>query len=44
MHSRLEKEEAINRVLMSDESAWNVAINIGLLNYGMLQKWINLQN
>ena len=41
VHSRLEKEEAINRVLMNGESAWSVAIDIGLLNYGMIQNWIS---
>lgn len=40
-HSKLEKEEAINRVLIKGESAWSVAIDIGLLNYGMLQNWIS---
>ena len=40
-HSKLEKEMAINRVLIKGESAWSVAIDIGLLNYGMLQNWIS---
>ena len=40
-HSKLEKETAINRVLIKGESAWSVAIDIGLLNYGMLQNWIS---
>lgn len=40
-HSRLEKEEAINRVLIKGEPAWSVAIDIGLLSYGMIQNWIS---
>lgn len=40
-HSRHEKEEAINRVLIKRESAWSVAIDIGLLSYGMIQNWIS---
>lgn len=40
-HSRLEKEEAINRVLIKGETAWSVAIDIGLLSYGMIQNWIS---
>ena len=39
-HTRYEKQEAIDRVLLNGESAWSVAIDIGLLNYGMLQNWI----
>ena len=26
---------------MNGESAWSVAIDIGLLNYGMIQNWIS---
>ena len=40
-HSRLKKEEAINRVLIKKEAAWSVAIDIGLLSYGMIQNWIS---
>ena len=40
VHTRYEKQEAIDRVLLNGESAWSVAIDIGLLNYGMLQNWI----
>lgn len=36
-HTRYEKQKAIDRVLLNGESAWSVAIDIGLLNYGMLQ-------
>lgn len=39
-HTRYEKQEAIDRVLLNGESVWSVAIDIGLLNYGMLQNWI----
>ena len=40
IHTKYEKQEAINRVLLNSESAWSVAIDIGLLSYGMLQNWI----
>lgn len=36
-----EKERIINRVLMNNEPACSVAIDEGLLNYGMLQNWIS---
>ena len=39
-HSKYEKEEAINRVLINGEAIWTVAIDMGLLSYGMLQNWI----
>ena len=39
-HPKYEKEEAINRVLINGESVWTVAIDMGLLSYGMLQNWI----
>ncbi len=39
-HTRYVKQEAIDRVLLNGESARSVAIDIGLLNYGMLQNWI----
>ncbi len=39
-HPKYEKEEAINRVLINGEAAWAVAIDMGLLSYGMLQNWI----
>ena len=39
-HSKYEKEEAINRVLINGEAVWAVAIDMGLLSYGMLQNWI----
>ena len=40
IHTKHEKEEAINRVLISGETAWSVALNTGLLSYGMLLNWI----
>ena len=39
-----EKEEAINRVLINNESACSVAIDEGLLSQGMLQNWIKKYN
>jgi len=39
-HTKFEKQEAIDRVLLNGESARSVAIDIGLLSYGMLQNWI----
>ena len=35
-----EKERIINRVLLNNESACSVAIDEGLLSYGMLKNWI----
>ena len=35
-----EKEQIINRVLINNEAACSVAIDEGLLSYGMLQNWI----
>lgn len=35
-----EKEQIINRVLISGESICSVAVDEGLLSYGMLQNWI----
>jgi len=40
VHTIFEKQEAIDRVLISGESVWSVAIDLGLLSYGMLQNWI----
>ncbi len=39
-YSKKIKEDAINRVLINGEAVWSVAIDIGLLSYGMLQNWI----
>lgn len=35
-----QKEQIINRVLINGESIFSVAIDEGLLSYGMLQNWI----
>lgn len=39
-YSRHIKEQAINRVLINNESVWSVAIDIGLPSNGMLCNWI----
>ena len=39
-YPRYIKEQAINRVLINNESAWSVAIDIGLPSNGMLFNWI----
>jgi len=39
-HTIKEKQEAIDRVLIKGEATWSVAIDMGLLSYGMLQNWI----
>ncbi len=39
-HTKDEKLEAINRVLINGEAVWAVALDLGLLSYGMLQNWI----
>ena len=39
-HSKSEKQEAINRVLINGEAKWAVALDIGLLSKGMLDNWI----
>lgn len=39
-HSKEFKEEAINRVLLADESINNVALELGLSSAGMLNNWI----
>ena len=35
-----EKEQIINRILINNESACSVAVDEGLLSYGMLFNWI----
>ena len=40
-HTKYEKQEAIDRVLIGGEAIWAVALDIGLLSYGMLHNWIN---
>ena len=39
-HSKYEKQEAIDRVLINGEAVWAVALDIGLLSPGMLQNWV----
>ena len=39
-YPRYIKEQAINRVLINNESVWSVAIDIGLPSSGMLVNWI----
>ena len=40
IHTKYEKLEAINRVLINGEAKWAVALDIGLLGKGMLDNWI----
>ena len=40
IHTKFEKQEAINRVLINGEAKWAVALDIGLLSKGMLNNWI----
>ena len=40
IHTKYEKQEAINRVLINGEAKWTVALDIGLLGKGMLDNWI----
>ena len=40
IHTKYEKQEAINRVLINGEAKWAVALDIGLLSKGMLNNWI----
>ena len=39
-YPRYIKEQAINRVLINNESVWSVAIDIGLPSNGMLVNWV----
>ena len=39
-HTKFEKQEAIDRVLVNGEAKWAVALDIGLLSPGMLANWI----
>lgn len=40
-HTKFEKQEAIDRVLVNGEANWAVALDIGLLSPGMLDNWIS---
>ena len=39
-HTKFEKQEAIDRVLVNGESVWSVSIDEGLLSSGMVFNWI----
>ena len=40
VYTKYEKQEAINRILINNESVWSVALDIGLSGDGMLQRWV----
>ena len=40
VHTKYEKQEAIDRVLINNEPVWTVALDIGLPCDGLLQTWI----
>ena len=40
VHTKYEKQEAIDRVLINNEPVWTVALDIGLPSDGLLQTWI----
>ncbi|HBP13341.1 MAG TPA: IS3 family transposase [Firmicutes bacterium] len=40
IHTKFEKQEAIDRVLINGEAKWAVALDLGLLSKGMLVNWI----
>lgn len=40
IHTKYEKQEAIDRVLINGETRWTMAVDVGLLNKGMLNNWI----
>ena len=40
IHTKYEKQKAIDRVLINGEPKWAVALDIGLLSKGMLDNWI----
>lgn len=40
-HTKCEKQEAIDRVLVNGEAKWAVALDIGLLSKGILDNWIS---
>ncbi len=40
IHTKSEKQEAIDRVLINGEAKWAVALDMGLLSKGMLDNWI----
>ena len=40
IHTKYEKQEAIDRVLINNEPVWTVALDIGLPSDSLLQTWI----
>lgn len=40
-HTKYEKQEVIDRVLVNGEAKWTVALDIGLLSKGILDNWIS---
>ena len=40
VHTKYEKQEAIDRVLINNEPVWTVALDIGLPSDSLLQTWI----
>lgn len=40
-HTKYEKQEVIDRVLVNGEVKWTVALDIGLLSKGILDNWIS---
>ena len=40
VYTKYEKQEAIDRILINNESVWSVALDIGLSSDGMLQGWL----
>ena len=40
LHTKIEKQEAIDRFLINGEPIWSVALDIGLLSKSMLNNWI----
>ena len=39
-YTKYEKQEAIDRILINNESVWSVALDIGLSSDGILQGWL----
>ena len=40
IHTKFEKQKAIDRVLINGEAKWAVALDLGLLSKGMLVNWV----
>ncbi len=41
IHTKCEKQEAIDRVLVNGEAKWTVELDMGLLSKGMVDNWIS---